>query len=132
MATVNLFSHPLFKEGAFTANDPAVRRMAVAKTFDAVDLGAELGATTFVLWGGREGVESDAAKDVRGALDRYAEAVDLCCAYVRERHDDLRFALEPKPNEPRGDILLPTVGHALLHQRTGVAGDGRPESGVRP
>ena len=113
MTTVNLFSHPLFKEGAFTANDPAVRRMAVAKTFDAIDLGAELGATTFVLWGGREGVEADAAKDVRGALDRYAEAVDLCCAYVRERHYDLRFALEPKPNEPRGDILLPTVGHAL-------------------
>jgi len=113
MATVNLFSHPLFKEGAFTANDPAVRRMAVAKTFDAIDLGAELGATTFVLWGGREGVEADAAKDVRGALDRYAEAVNLCCAYVRERHYGLRFALEPKPNEPRGDILLPTVGHAL-------------------
>ncbi|MBF6557102.1 MAG: xylose isomerase [Acidimicrobiales bacterium] len=113
MATVNLFSRPLFKEGAFTANDPVVRRMAVAKTFDAIDLGAELGATTFVLWGGREGVESDAAKDVRGALDRYAEAVNLCCAYVRDRHYDLRFALEPKPNEPRGDILLPTVGHAL-------------------
>ena len=113
MTTVNLFSRPLFKEGAFTANDPAVRRMAVAKTFDAIDLGAELGATTFVLWGGREGVEADAAKDVGGALDRYAEAVNLCCAYVRERHYDFRFALEPKPNEPRGDILLPTVGHAL-------------------
>ena len=113
MATVNLFSRPVFKEGAFTANDPAVRRMAVAKTFDAIDLGTELGATTFVLWGGREGVEADAAKDVRGALDRYAEAVNLCCAYVRERGYDLRFALEPKPNEPRGDILLPTVGHAL-------------------
>ena len=113
MATVNLFSRPLFKEGAFTANDPEVRRMAVAKTFDAIDLGTELGATTFVLWGGREGVEADAAKDVRGALDRYAEAVNLCCAYVRERGYDLRFALEPKPNEPRGDILLPTVGHAL-------------------
>jgi xylose isomerase len=113
MATVNLFSHPVFKEGAFTANDPDVRRMAVAKVFDAIDLGTELGATTFVLWGGREGVEADAAKDIRGALDRYAEAVNLCCAYVRERRFDLRFALEPKPNEPRGDILLPTVGHAL-------------------
>jgi xylose isomerase len=113
MTTVNLFSHPLFKEGAFTANDPDVRRIAVAKTFDAIDLGTELGATTFVLWGGREGVEADAAKDVRGALDRYAEAVNLCCAYVRERSYELRFALEPKPNEPRGDILLPTVGHAL-------------------
>src|SRR6202034_3691787 len=113
MVTTNLFSRPLFKEGAFTANDPAVRRMAVAKTFDAIDLGAELGATTFVLWGGREGVEADAAKDVRGALDRYAEAVNLCCAYARDRGYDLRFALEPKPNEPRGDILLPTVGHML-------------------
>ena len=113
MTTTNLFSRPLFKEGAFTANDPAVRRMAVAKTFDAIDLGAELGATTFVLWGGREGVEADAAKDVRGALDRYAEAVNLCCAYARDRGYDLRFALEPKPNEPRGDILLPTVGHML-------------------
>jgi xylose isomerase len=113
MATTNLFSRPLFKEGAFTANDPAVRRMAVAKTLDAIDLGAELGANTFVLWGGREGVEADAAKDVAGALDRYAEAVNLLCAYARERSYDLRFALEPKPNEPRGDILLPTVGHAL-------------------
>jgi xylose isomerase len=87
--------------------------MAVAKTFDALDIGVELGAGVFVMWGGREGVEADAAKDVRSALDRYAEAVNLCCAYVRHRDYDLRFALEPKPNEPRGDILLPTVGHAL-------------------
>jgi xylose isomerase len=113
MVTTNLFARPVFKEGAFTANDPAVRRMAVAKTFDAIDIGAELGASVFVMWGGREGVEADAAKDVGAALDRYAEAVDLCCAYVRERGYDLRFAIEPKPNEPRGDILLPTVGHAL-------------------
>lgn len=113
MATTNLFSRPVFKEGAFTANDPEVRRLAVAKTLDAIDLGIELGATVYVMWGGREGVEADAAKDVRLALDRYAEAVDLCCAYVREQGVDLRFALEPKPNEPRGDILLPTVGHAL-------------------
>lgn len=113
MATTNLFSRPVFKEGAFTANDPAVRRLAIAKTLDAIDLGVELGATTYVMWGGREGVEAEAAKDVRGALDRYAEAVNLCCAYVRDRGYDLRFALEPKPNEPRGDILLPTVGHAL-------------------
>jgi xylose isomerase len=113
MATTNLFSRPVFKEGAFTANDPAVRRYAVAKALDAIDLGVELGATVFVLWGGREGVEAEAAKDVRGALDRYAEAVNLCCSYVRERNYDLRFALEPKPNEPRGDIFLPTVGHAL-------------------
>jgi xylose isomerase len=113
MVTTNLFSRPLFKEGAFTANDPAIRRMAVAKTFDAIDIGVELGAGVFVIWGGREGIEADAAKDVRTALDRYAEAIDLCCAYVRHRHYDLRFALEPKPNEPRGDIFLPTVGHAL-------------------
>ncbi len=113
MATTNLFSNPVFKEGAFTANDPAVRRYAIAKTLDAIDLGVELGATVYVMWGGREGSESDAAKDVRGALDRYKEAVDVCCAYVRDRGYELRFALEPKPNEPRGNILLPTVGHAL-------------------
>ncbi len=113
MATTNLFSHPVFKEGAFTANDPDVRRHAVAKTLDAIDLGLELGAEVYVMWGGREGVEAEAAKDVRAALDRYAEAVNLCCAYVRDQGAALRFALEPKPNEPRGDMLLPTVGHAL-------------------
>jgi xylose isomerase len=103
----------VFKEGAFTANDPDVRRLAVRKTLDSMDLGVELGAQVFVMWGGREGVEADAAKDVRLALDRYKEAVDLCCEHIRERGYDLRIALEPKPNEPRGDILLPTVGHAL-------------------
>ncbi len=113
MATTNLFSRPIFKEGAFTANDPAVRRFAVRKTLDAIDLGAELGAEVYVMWGGREGVEAEAAKDVRGALDRYKEAVDLCCEYIRERGYNLRIALEPKPNEPRGDNFLPTVGHAL-------------------
>jgi xylose isomerase len=113
MATTNLFSRPIFKEGAFTANDPQVRRFAVKKTCEAIDLGAELGAGVYVMWGGREGVEADAAKDVRLALDRYKEAVDLCCRHIRERGLDLRIALEPKPNEPRGDMLLPTVGHAL-------------------
>lgn len=113
MATTNLFSNPIFKEGAFTANDPEVRRFALAKTLNAIDLGAEFGAGIFVMWGGREGVECDAAKDVQSALDRYAEAVNICCAYVRDLGIELRFALEPKPNEPRGDILLPTVGHAL-------------------
>ncbi|MEZ5239743.1 MAG: xylose isomerase, partial [Microthrixaceae bacterium] len=113
MATTNLFSRPVFKEGAFTANDPEVRRFALRKTFDAIDLGAELGATTYVMWGGREGVEADAAKDVRAALDRYREAIDLCCEHIRDRGHDLRIALEPKPNEPRGDLFLPTVGHAL-------------------
>jgi xylose isomerase len=113
MVTTNLFSHPVFKEGAFTANDRSVRRFALRKTMRNLDLAAELGATTFVMWGGREGVESDAAKDVRVALDRYKEAVDLLCEYVLEKSYRLRFALEPKPNEPRGDILLPTIGHAL-------------------
>jgi xylose isomerase len=113
MATTNLFSNPVFRDGAFTANDPAVRRYSIAKTLAAVDLGVELGASVFVMWGGREGVECDAAKDVRLALDRYREAVDTCCAYVRDRGYDVRFALEPKPNEPRGQLFLPTVGHAL-------------------
>ena len=113
MATTNLFSLPIFKEGAFTANDPQVRRFAVRKTLESIDLGAELGATVYVMWGGREGVEADAAKDVRAALDRYKEAVDLCCEYIRERGYAMRIALEPKPNEPRGDMFLPTVGHAL-------------------
>lgn len=113
MATTNLFSHPVFKEGAFTANDPEVRRYAIAKTLDSIDLGIELGASVYVMWGGREGVECDAAKDLRAAFERYAEAINLCCSHVVEQGYDLRFALEPKPNEPRGDILLPTVGHAL-------------------
>lgn len=113
MATTNLFGQPVFKEGAFTANDPQVRRYAVRKTMDAIDLGVELGAGVYVMWGGREGVECESAKDVRTALDRYAEAVNLLCAYVRERGYQLKFALEPKPNEPRGDMFLPTVGHAL-------------------
>ena len=113
MATTNLFSHPVFKDGAFTANDPVVRRHAVAKTLDAIELGVELGASVYVMWGGREGCEADAAKPVALALDRYAEAVNICCAHVRDRGYDMRFALEPKPNEPRGDMFLPTVGHAL-------------------
>jgi xylose isomerase len=113
MATTNLFSRPIFKEGAFTANDPQVRRFAIKKTCHAIDLGAELGAQTYVMWGGREGVEAEAAKDVRSALSRYAEAVDLCCEHIRSSGYDMRIALEPKPNEPRGDIFLPTVGHVL-------------------
>jgi xylose isomerase len=113
MVTTNLFSHPVFKEGAFTANDRSVRRFALRKAMRNLDLAAELGAATFVMWGGREGAESDAAKDVRVALDRYKEAVDTLCQYVLEKGYRIRFALEPKPNEPRGDIILPTVGHAL-------------------
>ncbi|MGW1430523.1 xylose isomerase [Streptomyces sp. NPDC002431] len=113
MATTNLFTHPVFKDGAFTANDRDVRRYALRKTLRNIDLAVELGATVYVAWGGREGAESGAAKDVRVALDRMKEAFDLLGTYVTEQGYDLRFAIEPKPNEPRGDILLPTVGHAL-------------------
>jgi xylose isomerase len=113
MTTTNLFSRPIFKEGAFTANDPAVRRFAIKKTCESIDLGAEFGAETFVMWGGREGVEAEAAKDPRHAFDRYREAVNLCCQYIRSQGLRVRIAIEPKPNEPRGDIFLPTVGHVL-------------------
>jgi xylose isomerase len=113
MATTNLFSHPAFKDGAFTANDPEVRAFALAKTLDAIDLGVELGAKTYVFWGGREGVEAEACRDPREAVKRMREAVDFLCAYVVEQGYDLRFALEAKPNEPRGDIYLATTGHML-------------------
>ena len=113
MITTNLFSQPVFKDGGFTSNDRAVRRFALRKVLRNLDLAAELGATTFVMWGGREGAEYDAAKDIRQALERYREAVNLLGDYVSDRGYDIKFAIEPKPNEPRGDILLPTVGHAL-------------------
>lgn len=113
MVTTNLFTHPVFKEGAFTANDRGVRRYALRKVMRNLDLAAELGAHTYVFWGGREGSEVDLAKDVRAALDRYREAIDTLAQYVKDRGYAIRFALEPKPNEPRGDIFLPTVGHAL-------------------
>ena len=113
MITTNLFSHPVFRDGGFTANDREVRRFAIRKVADNLDLAAELGAQTVVFWGGREGAEFGAAKDVRAALDRYKEAFDILTGYVIERGYDMRFAIEPKPNEPRGDILLPTIGHAL-------------------
>jgi xylose isomerase len=113
MVTTNLFTHPVFKEGAFTANDRGVRRFALRKTMRNMALAAELGASTYVFWGGREGSEVDVAKDARAALDRYREAIDLLAQHSIEQGYGLRFALEPKPNEPRGDIFLPTVGHAL-------------------
>ena len=113
MATTNLFSHPVFKDGALTSNDRDVRRYALTKVRRNLDLAVELGARTYVLWGGREGAESDAAKDVRAALDRYKEGLDLLADYAAGQGYEIRFALEPKPNEPRGDILLPTIGHAL-------------------
>ncbi|WP_084101702.1 xylose isomerase [Demequina sp. NBRC 110051] len=113
MVTTNLFSHPVFKDGGFTSNDRGVRRFALRKVLRNIDLAAELGATTFVMWGGREGAEYDSAKDVGAALERYREAVNLLGDYVTDKGYDIKFAIEPKPNEPRGDILLPTVGHAL-------------------
>jgi xylose isomerase len=114
MVTTNLFTQPVFKDGGFTSNDRGVRRFALRN----VDLAAELGAQTFVLWGGREGSEYDSAKDVLAAFERYREALDLLCEYVTDNGYPLRFAIEPKPNEPRGDILLPTVGHALAFIET--------------
>jgi xylose isomerase len=113
MATTNLFTHPVFKDGALTSNDRDIRRFALRKVMRNMDLAAELGARTYVLWGGREGSETDAAKDVRAALDRYREGIDTLAGYVQEQGYPLRLALEPKPNEPRGDIFLPTIGHAL-------------------
>jgi xylose isomerase len=113
MVTTNLFTHPVFKDGGFTSNDRDVRRFALRKVLRNIDLAAELGAETFVMWGGREGSEYDSAKDVRAAFERYREALNMLCDYVIDKKYPLRFAIEPKPNEPRGDILLPTVGHAL-------------------
>ena len=113
MVTTNTFSHPVFKDGAFTSNDRSVRRYALRKVLRHVDLAAELGAETFVLWGGREGAEYDAAKDINAALDRYREGLNLVAQYSEDKGYGLRFAIEPKPNEPRGDILLPTLGHAI-------------------
>ena len=112
-ATTNLFGHPIFKDGAFTANERDVRRFAMSKVMRNLDVAAEFGAQTYVCWGGREGAESGAAKDIRLALNRYKEALDVLGQYVIDQGYSLRFAIEPKPNEPRGDILLPTAGHAL-------------------
>jgi len=113
MVTTNLFTHPVFKDGGFTSNDRSVRRYALRKVLRNIDLTAELGARVFVMWGGREGSEYDGSKDIKAALDRYREGVDTVAAYIKAKGYDLKIALEPKPNEPRGDILLPTVGHGL-------------------
>lgn len=118
MVTTNLFSAPVFKDGGFTSNDRDVRRFAMRKAMRQLELGVELGAKTFVMWGGREGAEYDAAKDIRSALERYREAVNMFAQYVTDKGYDIRFAIEPKPNEPRGDILLPTVGHAMAFIET--------------
>ena len=113
MATTNLFTDPAFKDGAFTANDPQVRAYALHKTMHAIDLGVELGAKIYVFWGGREGTESDAGKNPVESLKRFREALNFLCEYAIDQGYDLKFALEPKPNEPRGDIYLATVGAML-------------------
>ena len=113
MATTNLFGDPVFRDGAFTSNDREVRTYALQKTMRAIDLGVELGATTYVFWGGREGAEVDAAKDPVEALKRFREALDYLCEYARDQRYDLRFALEAKPNEPRGDLYFPTTASYL-------------------
>ena len=118
MATTNLFTHPVFKDGAFTSNDRDVRRFALRKVMRNLELAAELGAETYVFWGGREGAEYDGSKDVRTALDRFREGLNTLTTFCKERGIAIRFALEPKPNEPRGDILLPTIGHALAFIET--------------
>jgi len=113
MATTNLFTHPVFKDGAFTSNDRDIRRYSIKKVMRNIDLAAELGAEIYVAWGGREGAESDGAKDAYVALDRFREAFNTLGQYVLDNGYNIKFAIEPKPNEPRGDIFLPTIGHAL-------------------
>ncbi|WP_233558271.1 xylose isomerase [Tessaracoccus sp. OH4464_COT-324] len=113
MVTTNTFTHPMFKDGGLTSNDRSVRRFGLKKILNAVDIAAEVGATTFVMWGGREGAEYDTSKDYYAAHARYAEGLDTVAGYIKEQGYHLRIGLEPKPNEPRGDILLPTIGHAL-------------------
>jgi xylose isomerase len=132
MVTTNLFADPVFKDGGFTSNDRSVRRYALRKVMRNMDLAAELGAQIYVFWGGREGSEVDFAKDVRAALDRYREGIDLLAQYSIDKGYGMRFAIEPKPNEPRGDILLPSIGHALAfisqlehHDMVGI----NPETG---
>jgi xylose isomerase len=118
MATTNLFTDPVFKDGAFTSNDPRIRAYAVQKTMRAMDLGVELGARTYVFWGGREGTEVDAAKDPIEAIKYFREAIDFLCEYARDQKYALRFALEAKPNEPRGDIYFPTTASYLAFIET--------------
>ncbi|HEX2856733.1 MAG TPA: xylose isomerase [Propionibacteriaceae bacterium] len=113
MVTTNTFTHPIFKDGGLTSNDRQVRRFGLRKVLRNVDLAAELGATTFVMWGGREGAEYDSSKDLYAAHERYKEGLDTVAGYIKQKGYDLKIGLEPKPNEPRGDIFLPTVGHAL-------------------
>ena len=113
MATTNLFSHPVFKDGAFTSNNRDIRRYAIRKVMTNIELAVELGAHTYVCWGGREGAETDIGKDPVVALERMREAFNILGQFVIDKGYDIKFAMEPKPNEPRGDIFLPTIGHAL-------------------
>jgi xylose isomerase len=113
MATANLFFDPIFKDGAFTSNDPKVRAYAIQKTLNAIDLGVEFGAKLYVFWGGREGTETDASKNPVDAIKRNREAMNFLCEYALDKKYDLKFALEAKPNEPRADIYNPTTGHML-------------------
>jgi xylose isomerase len=113
MATVSLFFHPVFRDGAFTANDPEVRAYSLQKTMRAMDIGAELGAKIFVLWGGREGVETDACRRADEAIQRLREAINYLCEYSIDQHYGMKFALEAKPNEPRADIYMATTGNYL-------------------
>jgi xylose isomerase len=113
MGTTNLFSDPIFKDGAFTSNNAEVRAYALAKAMRNIDLAVELGAKTYVFWGGREGVEVNAAKSPQAALQRFRDSLNFLCEYTRSQRYDLKFALEAKPNEPRGDLYLPTSGHML-------------------
>ncbi|RZU63467.1 xylose isomerase [Zhihengliuella halotolerans] len=113
MVTTDTFAHPVFKDGAFTSNDRGVRRFGLRKVLENVDLAAELGAETFVMWGGREGSEYDSSKDLLVAHERYAEGLDAVAGYIKSKGYEMRIGLEPKPNEPRGNIFLPTIGHAL-------------------
>jgi len=118
MATTNLFGDPAFKDGAFTSNDPKVRAYALQKTMNAIDLGVELGAKVYVFWGGREGTESDATKNPVDSIKRFREGLNFLSEYVLDQSYDLKFALEPKPNEPRGDLYTPTVGALLAFIET--------------
>jgi xylose isomerase len=118
MATTNLFSDPIFKDGAFTSNDPKVRAYALQKTMNAIDLGVEFGAGIYVFWGGREGTETDSSKNPMEAIKRSRDAMNFLCEYVRDQKYDLKFALEAKPNEPRADIFNPTTGHMLAFIET--------------
>jgi xylose isomerase len=129
MATTNLFYDPAFKDGAFTSNDPKVRAYALQKTMNAIDLGVEFGAKVYVFWGGREGTETDSSKSAVESIKRSREAMNFLCGYALDKKYDLKFALEAKPNEPRGDIYNPTTGHMLAF----IATLDRPDLfGVNP